>query len=191
MAQKSPISDSTIVDLSTLSEDFAYDMRYATTNNFLKEKVYDCDKCQLRYEAAKALVEANKQFMEKGYRIRLFDCYRSLDIQKKMWDIYPNPQYVANPYKNGSQHNRGLAVDLTIEKLDGTPVDMGTDFDHFGKEAHHDYTALSEEVLANRKLLKETLEASGFRSIRTEWWHYNFKSNYRYMPANTPQDCGE
>ncbi|MEH0156534.1 M15 family metallopeptidase [Limibacter armeniacum] len=188
-ASAQEVSDTTFVDLSELSNAFAYDMRYATENNFLKEQVYDCPKCLLRKEAADALIKANELFREKGYRIKLFDCYRPLDIQKKMWEIYPNATYVANPYKSGSIHNRGLAVDLTIEKLDGTSVEMGTDFDFFGEAAHHDYNKLPYEVIENRLLLKNTLESVGFRPISSEWWHYNFNSPNKYVPANTPLDC--
>ena len=166
-----------LVKLDTLNDRFTYDIRYASTNNFLEEAFYDCAACYLRPEVANALKEANHYFCEKGYRIVLFDCYRPVSAQKKMWAVYPNPQYVANPYTSGSVHNRGAAVDISLEKLDGTPVDMGTDHDYFGKEAHIDNTSLPQKVLENRKLLQEGMIRFGFETIRSEWWHFNYKKN--------------
>lgn len=118
-----------LIKLDTLKDGFAYDIRYAGTNNFLKEPFYDCAVCYLRPEVAKALKEVNHYFCELGYRILLYDCYRPVSAQKKMWAAYPNPQYVANPYTSGSIHNRGAAVDLSLVTLEGEPVDMGTDHD--------------------------------------------------------------
>ncbi|MEM1340532.1 MAG: M15 family metallopeptidase [Bacteroidota bacterium] len=182
------IADSTFVRLADFSSDFVYDMRYATENNFLKAKVYDCAECYTRARTAKALIAANKAFMTLGYKIKFFDCYRPNSVQYKMWKLVPNAQYVASPVK-GSIHNKGGAVDITLEDFQGNELDMGTDFDFFGKRAHHDYTALPEQVLANRKLLKETMEQHGFWSIRTEWWHYNLTAGSRAPIANFKWPC--
>ena len=178
-----------LVKLDTLNDGFTYDIRYASTNNFLEEAFYDCAACYLRPEVANSLKEANHYFCEKGYRIVLFDCYRPVSAQKKMWAVYPNPQYVANPYTSGSVHNRGAAVDISLEKLDGTPVDMGTDHDYFGKEAHIDNTSLPQKVLENRKLLQEGMIRFGFETIRTEWWHFNYKKNYDFKIIDFDFEC--
>ena len=182
------LADTTFVRLADFSNDFVYDMRYATENNFLKAKVYECAECYTRVKTAKALIEANKEFMSKGYRIKFFDCYRPNSVQYKMWELVPNPQYVANPVK-GSIHNKGGAVDITLVDLEGNELDMGTDFDFFGKKAHHDFTELPVEVLQNRKLLKETMEKHGFWSIRTEWWHYNLSAGSNDRVANFKWPC--
>jgi len=182
------LSDTTFVRLADFSDAFVYDLRYATENNFLKAKVYECAECYTRVKTAKALLAANSDFMEKGYRIKYFDCYRPNDVQYKMWKIVPNPQYVADPRK-GSIHNKGGAVDITLVTLDGKELDMGTEFDYFGKKAYHDNTDLPKEVLEHRKLLKETMEAHGFWSIRTEWWHYNLGAASNDQIANFKWDC--
>ena len=182
------LADTTFIRLADYSQDFEYDLRYATENNFLKAKVYECAECYTRVKTAKALLTANKDFMEQGYKIKFFDCYRPNSVQYKMWAIVPNPQYVANPEK-GSIHNRGGAVDITLVKLDGTELDMGTDFDFFGKRAYHDNTDLPAEVLNNRLILKETMERHGFWSIRTEWWHYNLGEASRDKIANFNWPC--
>lgn len=184
------IADSTFIRLADYSNNFAYDMRYATENNFLKAKVYDCAECYTRVKTAKALIEANKEFLKRGVKIKFYDCYRPNSVQYKMWKIVPNPQYVANP-KKGSIHNKGGAVDITLVTLEGEELDMGTDFDFFGKRAYHDNLDLPKEILENRKLLKETMEKHGFWSIRTEWWHYNLGSASNDKIANFKWDCNE
>ena len=178
-----------LVLLDTINDGFAYDIRYATSNNFLKEAFYDCAACYLRPEVANALKEANHYFCEMGYKIVLFDCYRPVSAQKKMWKVFPNPQYVANPYKSGSVHNRGAAVDISLAKLDGPPVDMGTDHDFFGREAHIDNTSLPKQVLQNRKILQDGMRKFGFETIRTEWWHFNYKKNYSYQIIDFNFEC--
>ncbi len=187
-AQRDALPDSAFVDLLSLDSTFVLDMRYATDSNFLKAKVYDCDQCLLRAVVAKALVNVQQSLKEKGYRIKLYDCYRPLDIQKRMWKIMPDDRYVGNPYGNGSIHNKGAAVDLTLVDAQGQELDMGTGFDHFGREAHHAFKNLPAQVLDNRKLLKESMENAGFLPITSEWWHYFYKNN-GYSVANFKPSC--
>ena len=179
---------SDFVRLKDLSADFVYELKYATPDNFLKQAVYDCGECYLRKSTAEALVKANKAFIQLGYRIKLFDCYRPLSVQKKMWKILPGTHYVANPAK-GSKHNRGAAVDLTLVDAEGKELNMGTPFDFFGKEAHHTYTEHSKEVLENRKLLKETLNKYNFKSIYSEWWHYEYRPEMQSKVENFEWQC--
>ena len=186
--QDTVISDTTFVNLKDYSTDFVYDMKYATEDNFLKAKVYDCAECFLRLKTVKALVKANKKFIRKGYRIQLFDCYRPLDIQKRMWQIVSNPEYVADPAK-GSIHNRGGAVDITLVDSNGIALDMGTPFDFFGPEAGHYFEKLSEEVKQNRILLKRIMQKSGFIPFNSEWWHYNLNNASKDRVSNTKWNC--
>ena len=189
-AEKSKVvlNDTTFVNLKDYSSDFVYDMKYATVDNFLKAKVYDCAECFLRLKNVNALIEANKKFIKKGYRIKLFDCYRPLDIQKRMWEIVSNPEYVANP-ATGSIHNRGGAVDITLVDRSGNELEMGTTFDFFGKEASHNYTNFSPKIINNRKLLKSVMIESGFNSFDSEWWHYNLKAGLSDKVSNVKWDC--
>lgn len=182
------VNDSVFVNLKDYSSDFVYDLRYATENNFLKAKVYDCAECFLRYKTVKKLIEANEKFKLLGYTIKLYDCYRPLDVQKKMWEIVSNPIYVADP-KKGSIHNRGGAVDLTLVDKNGVELDMGTAFDHFGKEAAHTYQDFSNEVLQNRKLLREIMESCSFKVFQSEWWHYNLQTDESDKVSNFKWNC--
>ena len=174
--------------LRSLSNDFVFDMKYATPDNFLKQAVYDCGECYLRKSTAKALVKANEEFKSLGYRIKLFDCYRPLSVQKKMWKILPGTHYVANPAK-GSKHNRGAAVDLTLVDAQGKELDMGTPFDFFGKKAHHTCTTLPKKVLENRKLLKDVLNKYNFKSIFSEWWHYEYRPQMQSKVEDFQWQC--
>ncbi len=182
------LADTTFIRLADFNDGFAYDMRYATDNNFLKAKMYDCAECYTRVKTAKALLKANKAFKKNGVKIKFYDCYRPNSVQYEMWKIVPNPQYVANPVK-GSIHNKGGAVDITLVTLNGEELDMGTDFDFFGKKAYHDNLDLPQNILDNRKLLKETMEKHGFWSIRTEWWHYNLSTASNDRIANFKWKC--
>ena len=182
------IQDSTFVNLKEYSADFVYDMKYATDDNFLKTQVYECAECYLRLKTVQALVKANKKFIKKGYRIKIFDCYRPLDVQKEMWKIVSNPIYVADP-KKGSIHNRGGAVDISLVDLEGKELDMGTTFDHFGIEASHNYENLSDEIIQNRKLLKKVMTNSGFTIFESEWWHYNLKKKKKEPVSNFKWHC--
>ena len=182
------VNDTTFVNLKDYSKDFFYDMKYATSDNFLKAKVYDCAECFLRLKTVKAMIEANTEFMKKGYKIKIFDCYRPLDIQKRMWKIVPNPEYVANPIK-GSIHNRGGAVDITLVDTNGKTLNMGTTFDFFGIEASHNYQNLSQEIKSNRQLLKTIMIQNGFNSLESEWWHYNLISALNDEVSNAKWEC--
>ncbi|HMO41314.1 MAG TPA: D-alanyl-D-alanine dipeptidase [Saprospiraceae bacterium] len=163
------------LDLQALDATIVIDIRYATDNNFMKEQVYDCGRCYLRAEVARAIVRAHQHLQKQGLGLKMYDCYRPRPIQWKLWNKVPNPNYVADPRK-GSMHNRGSAVDLTIVDARGKELDMGTDYDYFGKEGHHDYTDLPKPVIKNRELLRQTMLDFGFQWIRTEWWHYSYKS---------------
>jgi D-alanyl-D-alanine dipeptidase len=98
-----------------------------------------------------------------------------------MWNVCPNPNFLTNPLK-GSNHNRGVAVDLTICTPDGNNLDMGTDFDHEGFAAYTTNTDLPEQVLKNRLILSDNLNRFGFSKIRTEWWHF---SDRNYISASS------
>lgn len=158
----------------TENELFSLDIRYATTANFMKQKVYDCGRCFLENETYNAFIDASKELKSKGYKIILYDCYRPKPYQQRLWNIMPDARYVTPP-KKGSMHSRGRAIDMGLLYEDNSVVDMGTDYDFFGQEAHYAYPKHSDEIKANRKLLRETMMKFDFKAIRTEWWHFSYK----------------
>jgi D-alanyl-D-alanine dipeptidase len=174
-------------ELNEANQGILVDIRYATSNNFMRQQIYDCGRCFLRPEAAKALDQAQQEFAQKGLSIKVFDCYRPKQMQQKLWDIKPDARFVTPPAK-GSMHSRGAAVDLTLVDASGNELDMGTAYDFFGPAAYQTATNLPASVLENRRLLRETLAKYGFRHIRTEWWHYYYAPR-RYPLADMLWPC--
>jgi zinc D-Ala-D-Ala dipeptidase len=166
-----------MVNLADYMKDIRFDLRYATTMNFTGKQLYPKIKTTYaRLPVAQALGVVQESLREKGLGLKIFDAYRPYMVTVQMWNLIQDERYVAKPDK-GSAHNRGTAVDLTIIELaTGKALDMGTDFDNFTEKAHHDYTALSDTVLQNRRLLKSLMEKAGFRAYAEEWWHYSFAS---------------
>ena len=139
-------------DLHLLDSTIVIDMRYATTNNFVKEKMYECSRCFLRPKVAQKIVEAHLMLQEGGLGLKMLDCFRPRPIQQKLWDKFKNPLYVTDPAK-GSMHNRGAAVDLTIIDVSNAGnVKRGNDVIIFGKP--HPIEALAK---ANRTIPYEIL----------------------------------
>lgn len=169
-------SSKKMIELKTIVPRLAYDLRYATLNNFMHERLYKNDGMTfLRTPAATALAMAQRELINQGFALKIWDAYRPYNVTVRMWQRIKDERYVANP-KNGSGHNRGIAVDLTLVKNStGAEVDMGTDFDNFSDTARSDFVNLAEEILGNRKLLKTTMENYGFKSLETEWWHFYWK----------------
>lgn len=164
----------TLLCLQELVPDMVPDVRYATTNNFTGKRVYDSDRLWLRPAAARALRSAAVYAKTRyGLRLKVFDAYRPLAVQRKFWAILPDPAYVADP-KTGSRHNRGAAVDLTLVARDGTDLDMGTGFDDFSKRAAWAAKDISPTARKNRETLKQIMEKFGFKPLPSEWWHFDF-----------------
>ncbi|MEL6140079.1 MAG: M15 family metallopeptidase [Bacteroidota bacterium] len=162
------------LEVTDLDPTIRLDLRYATDNNFVGEKMYDCGRCFYRPKVARALVRVHQALRQQNLGLKMYDCYRPGPYQQRLWDKVPDPRYVARPEK-GSVHSRGAAADLTVVHFEtGEELDMGTNFDFFGKEAYTTTTDLPEEVLSNRKLFQQAMIAEGFLTIRTEWWHFNF-----------------
>ncbi len=161
-----------LVEVKSVITNVVLDIRYTTTNNFTGQVLYSSGRCFLRKAVVAKLAAAQKDFNALGYGIKIFDGYRPLSVQKKMWAVYPNPGFVADP-KRGSKHNRGAAVDLSLVKLGGGEVLMPTPFDDFTEKAHRNYDSGPKEALENRGLLERVMTAHGFKGLDTEWWHFD------------------
>lgn len=171
-----------MVELKSLIPGIVYDLRYATTNNFMNRRMYPANTniTFLRLPVAKALQKVQEELNEKGLGLKIFDAYRPYSVTVKFWELVQDERYVATPAK-GSGHNRGIAVDLTIINLKTREeLDMGTGFDNFTDTAYHSFTKLTEEILQNRILLKSIMEKYGFRAYDTEWWHYYFANGDKF-----------
>jgi D-alanyl-D-alanine dipeptidase len=178
-----------LIDVSKLSAGFVIDLRYATKDNFTGIKLYPSGICCLQEDTAWKLAAANRELMKKGYRIKIWDAYRPLSIQKKMWEIMPDSRYLANPYKNGSKHNRGAAVDVTLVDKNGKEVEMPSGFDEFSARASRNNPSMSAAAAKNLKLLTDALTKNGFKSISTEWWHFDDASYANYPLLDVSQEA--
>jgi D-alanyl-D-alanine dipeptidase len=172
LAQSSLPYDARLIDIRAVNPKIALDIRYATTNNFLKRQLYPVARCVLRGAAARRLSQVQQELEKKGLGLKVYDCYRPLSVQKLMWQIKPDPNYVANPAK-GSRHNRGAAVDLTLVDRNGKELEMPTGFDDFTERAHRDYRGASAQAKKNSKLLEDVMSKYGFIPLETEWWHFD------------------
>ena len=172
-------NDSDFVDIQSINPRILIDIRYATTNNFVGRPVYPCAKCYLRRKVALKLDKVQQQLEKIGLGLKIWDGYRPLSVQKIFWELVPDPRYVAPP-DEGSKHNRGAAVDLTLVDKKGKEVRMPTDFDDFSVKAHLNYERLPKEVIYNRALLENIMRAHGFVPAQTEWWHYDDEESEKY-----------
>jgi|GEM_PF-1079800 len=154
------------------------DIRYASEDNFLGQKVYDFELPQLRYGTVRKLMEAQKRLEEKGFRLKIWDGYRPTSAQHRLWEIMPDARYVSDPSKGYSGHTRGNTVDLTIVTMDGREVIMPTDYDDFTAAADRDYSDVSELAAENALMLEKIMTECGFRGYSKEWWHYTDTTEY-------------
>ncbi|HEX9401616.1 MAG TPA: M15 family metallopeptidase [Anaeromyxobacter sp.] len=163
-----------LVDVGRALPDAVIDLRYRTPSNFLGRAVYpENARCLLLPVVAARLGRAAARLRARGLRLRLYDCYRPLAVQREMWRLFPRKGFVADPAK-GSNHNRGAAVDVGLAARDGSEIELPTPFDAFEPRARADATAgVSKAARRNRDLLRAAMEAAGFRVNRVEWWHYD------------------
>lgn len=161
-----------LVDLAKLDSTIVLDIRYATTNNFVGEQLYPVAKCLLRPKTAARLLRVQNALQAQGFGLKVWDAYRPLSVQWRLWERVPNPDYVADPRK-GSRHNRGGAVDVTLVDLAGSEVLMPTGYDDFSERAHRDFMDAPAEVLRHRQLLEDAMVKEGFLPLPTEWWHFD------------------
>ena len=163
------------------------ELRYASDNNFTHQVIYSFSDAYLRYGTVQKLASAQESLEQAGYSLLIWDAFRPVSAQFKLWEVCPDPAYVANPEKGYSSHSRGNTVDITLVTLDGEPVEMPSDFDDFTAMADRDYSDVSEEAAANARLLEETMMAAGFKPYSAEWWHYSDTTSYPVDEAFIPE----
>lgn len=173
-------NDTAIVFIGAIDSTIQTDCKYATANNFTGKVLYPTSKIYMRKVVADSISKVQKYIKNKyNLSIKIFDGYRPLSVQWKLWAIMPDDRYVADPRK-GSRHNRGAAIDLTLIDSVGNELDMGTPYDDFTEKAHRDYKDLPEKVLKNRSILDEAMIKFGFEPLSTEWWHFDFHGWNRF-----------
>lgn len=176
-----------LVDLAEFDPRLRLDIRYATTNNFMGIVMYPEARALLQRSAAEALLRAHDRLIEQGYGLIVLDAYRPWSVTRMMWDRFPADRaYLADPLQ-GSRHNRGAAIDVTLFDLaTGEEVPMPSGFDEFTQRAHPDYAGGTDAERAARDRLRAAMEAEGFTVYPNEWWHFDFADWQAYPVLNEP-----
>ena len=170
----------TLVHLTPPAFDIDLALAYATDDNVTGKRIYSQAEAQLHPDAAAALQRAVALAAPLGLRIRVFDAFRPVEAQWRLWAAFPDPEFVADP-REGSCHSRGVAVDMTlIDAASGAALDMGTPFDYFTAASHHGRCDLPAAVQRNRALLLGVMTAAGWDWNPFEWWHYQLFAPERY-----------
>ena len=177
-----------LVDLATVDSTLEFDVRYATTNNFLGTVFYSQPRVMLQRPAAEAVARANRALRERGYGLLIHDGYRPWAVTKVFYDATPDEHrwLVADPAQ-GSRHNRGAAVDLTLFDLaTGEPVEMPGLYDEASFRSMPDYPGGTARQRWLRTLLRQAMEDQGFTVYSEEWWHFDYGEWREYPISNIP-----
>ena len=163
----------TLIPITQENFDVELALVYATEENITGAAIYARPHCFLHEDAAKLLARAVALARPLGYRLKIFDGFRPAEAQKKLWDRFPDPAFVADP-RIGSPHSRGAAIDLTLIRRDsGLDLDMGTAFDDFTPRSRHGAQDIEAEPQLNRLTLLGLMTAAGWDWYEEEWWHYH------------------
>ena len=176
--EKEPEDDEYVL-VNKYIPDIYVELMYATDNNFTGVRIYDFTDAYLRYGSVKKLANVQKELKEQGYSLKIWDAYRPFEAQQKLWEVYPDPNYVANPANGMKKHNIGGTVDITMVTADGSVISMPTEFDDFSLKADRDYSDIEdEEAVKNVMILQNAMENNGFTGYQGEWWDYSDTVEY-------------
>lgn len=154
------------------------ELMYATDRNFTGQRIYDFTEAYLRYGTVKKLALVAAELEQQGLYLKIWDGFRPVSAQFQLWEICPNPTYVANPNTGCSSHSRGNTVDLTLVDAQGREIEMPTGFDDFSALADRNYSDCTETAAANARLLQDAMEKHGFSAYFGEWWHFSDTQTY-------------
>ena len=176
--EKEPEDDEYVL-VNKYIPDIYVELMYATDNNFTGVRIYGFTDAYLRYGTVKKLANVQKELKEQGYSLKIWDAYRPFEAQQKLWEVYPDPNYVANPANGMKKHNLGGTVDITMVAADGSVISMPTEFDDFSLKADRDYSDIEdEEAVKNVMILQNAMENNGFTGYQGEWWDYSDTVEY-------------
>lgn len=176
--EKEPENDEYVL-VKKYIPDIYVELLYATDNNFTGVRIYDFTDAYLRYGTVKKLANVQKELKEQGYSLKIWDAYRPFEAQQKLWEVYPDPNYVANPANGMKKHNLGGTVDITMVAADGSIIPMPTEFDDFSLKADRNYSDIdNEEAVNNVMILQNAMENNGFTGYQGEWWDYSDTVEY-------------
>ena len=171
-------ADDALVRVKDYLPDVQQELMYATRENFTGEQIYSFYEAYLRYGTIKKLQEVSRELSQMGLNLKIWDGFRPVSAQFRLWEICPNPTYVANPETGFSSHSRGNTVDLTLVDETGQELEMPTGFDDFSPLADRDYSDCTAVARENAQLLQDVMERGGFTGYFGEWWHFSDTQDY-------------
>ena len=158
--------------------DISVELKYATEDNFTGIVIYDFQDAYLRYGTVLKLMAVQEELDGMGLSLKIWDGFRPVTAQWKLWEAYPDPNYVSHPQTGGRTHCRGNTVDVTLVDKSGNELEMPTGFDDFSEMADRDYSDCTDRAAGNSRVLQYVMEKHGFRGIQSEWWHYVDEEDY-------------
>lgn len=167
-----------LVLLEDLDPTFIIDLKYATEDNFFEKAVYPVAVCAIRHETGEKLVKAHEIVKKDGYRIKVWDAYRPLNVQRTLYSLFPDSPFVAKPPEKPitsgfrPRHNNGMAVDITLVDKNGIELEMPSEFDDFTERASPTRDDMTKEAKKNINYLMDVMLNLGFRIHSGEWWHF-------------------
>lgn len=162
------------------------ELKYATDQNFTGQVIYDFSDAYLRYSTVKKLAAVCDDLAELGLSLKIWDGFRPVGAQFKLWEVCPDPTFVANPEKGYSSHSRGNTVDVTLVDKDGNELEMPSEFDDFSAKANRDFSDCTEDAAAHAQLLEILMEKHGFYGYFDEWWHFYDNDQYPVEETFSP-----
>jgi D-alanyl-D-alanine dipeptidase len=182
-----------LVDIQSVDPTITVELRYAGRNNFLGHPLYPLGTRALaRSEVASAVAVAQCFLRRYQFGLKIWDAYRPVAVQAKLWEALRNSDYVANPdIGAGSLHSWGVAIDATLVDAWNRPVQMPTDFDDFTPAAMWRYVGPSPEIGAHVHMLQYAMHKAGFWGLRTEWWHFTIAGWQKYLPPEKAKSAAQ
>lgn len=170
--------DMVFVAVTDYIPDIRVDLKYAEADNFTGKVIYEFSTVYLRYGTARKLAAVQADLRELGLGLKIWDGFRPVSAQFKLWEICPDDRYVADPRRGFSSHSRGNTVDVTLVDADGRDMEMPSAFDDFSAKADRDYSDCTKEAADNALILEALMEKHGFKPYFSEWWHFTDTVKY-------------
>lgn len=173
-----PEKDDVFVRVLDYIPEASQELKYATEQNFTGQVIYPFADAYLRWGTVKKLQLVSRDLAELGLYLKIWDGFRPVSAQFSLWEVCPNPAYVANPTTGYSSHSRGNTVDLTLVDARGQELEMPTGFDDFSSRADRNYSDCTETAANNAQILEVLMEKHGFKGYAGEWWHFSDTTGY-------------
>ncbi|MFM2482132.1 D-alanyl-D-alanine dipeptidase [Celerinatantimonas sp. YJH-8] len=177
-----------LADVSLVFPEILLDIKYATDDNLTGQPIYKAPHCWVHPQLIEHLAISLHVAKLAGFQLKIFDGYRPTMAQQRLWEALPDPRYVAD-ISLGSNHSRGIAIDLTLVDQEGHELDMGTGFDDMSEHSHPLAPSHPVAIQRNRLLLNAIMLAGGFQGLATEWWHFELPNALDYPVLPDQFDC--